>query len=184
MAQTFQLGPTGGGDPRLETLLSELEIARRFTVSIVRGLTADELAAKPQETRNSIGAILSHLAAAERLMQRITSLGQPFPAGTEDDRRVFAFEVEPLAGNALSAYLAHLEETRARTRALFAEHDDAWLEEPRTFFGNPANYHYYWLHLLMDEARHQGQIILMRKYLMPTADPGFDPYAGLAADAD
>lgn len=184
MAQTFRLGPTDAGNPRLETLLSELEITRRFTLSIVRDLSAAQLQTTPSAGRNSIGAILGHLAAAERLMQRITSGGEAFPAGTEDDRRVFAFETEPLAGRPLADYLEHLAATRERTRALFMEHDDAWLAEPRSFFGNPANYHYYWLHLLMDEARHQGQIVLLRKYLTPTADAAFDPYAGLAADPD
>jgi len=33
------------------------------------------------------------------------------------------------------------------------------------------------VHLLMDEARHLGQIILLRKYLLPGVDAAFDPYA-------
>jgi hypothetical protein len=54
--------------------------------------------------------------------------------------------------------------------------DGSWLRETRTFAGRPANMHYYWLHYLQDEARHTGQIILLRKHLIPGADPEFDPY--------
>lgn len=36
---------------------------------------------------------------------------------------------------------------------------------------------YYWLHFLMDEARHGGQIILLRKHLLTGADAAFDPFA-------
>lgn len=180
MAHPFKLGPQGSANPRLTTLLSELEIVRRFTLSVVRDLRPEELAAVPGAGRNSVGSVLAHVAAAERLMQRIVTGGEAFPPGTEDDRRVFAFEYDPLAGSPLDAYLEALTATRARTREVFAEREDAWLDEPRTFFGNPANYHYYWVHLLLDEGRHQGQIVLLRKYLLPSADPEFDPYAALA----
>lgn len=175
------VGSAAGANARLSTLLAELEVVRRFTRSIVRGLDGAGLAAVPEVGKNSIGALLSHLVAAESLMRRITTGGEAFPAGTEEEQRVFSFAVDPLAGSDLDAYLERLDESRDATRAVFAARDDAWLDTPRTFFGNPANYHYYWFHYLLDEGRHQGQIILLRKYLVPGADAAFDPYAGLAA---
>lgn len=178
---SLQLGTDTSKNARLATLLGELEVARRFTRSIVRDLSAADLAAAPGEGKNSIGAVLSHLIAAEALMRRVTSGVPPFPADSEEEGRAFQFGGDPLAGSELSVYLERLEEARAKTRALFADKDDAWLDTPRTFLGNPANYHYYWFHLLLDEGRHQGQMILLRKYLIGTADAGFDPYAGLAA---
>lgn len=156
-------------------------MARLFTLSIVRDASVGDLAAVPSAGKNSIGAVLSHLAAAEGLMRRVTTGQEPFPAGTESERQAFGFVLDPLAGSDSGAYLEQLERSRQLTRELFAERDDAWLDTPRTFLRNQANYHYYWLHLLLDEARHQGQIILLRKYLIGDADEGFDPYAGLAA---
>ncbi len=177
----FQLGPRPGPNPRASTLLSELEMARLFTLSIVRGLSAEQLAASPIAGKNAIGSVLSHLTAAEGVMQRITTGGQPFPDEAEEDKRAFGFEGDPLVGQGLDAYLERLEARRARTREIFAERDDAWLDEPRSFLGNPGNHHYYWFHLLLDEARHQGQMILLRRYLLPDADLEFQPYVGLAA---
>ena len=55
-----------------------------------------------------------------------------------------------------------------------------WLASPRSFFGMAANNHYYWTHFLLDESRHTGQIILIRKYLLDASDAEFQPYAALA----
>ena len=177
----MQLGTDAGPRARLVALLGELEVARRFTRSIVRDISAEDLAAVPGVGKNSIGAVLSHLIAAEALMRRVTTGVPPFPADSEEEGRAFQFAGDPLAGSDLSVYLERLEEARAKTKALFADKDDTWLDTPRTFLGNPANYHYYWFHLLLDEGRHQGQMILLRKYLIAGADAEFDPYAGLAA---
>lgn len=48
----FQLGPTDSAKPMLSALLKELEMARRFTVSVARDLTAEELAARPVAGKN------------------------------------------------------------------------------------------------------------------------------------
>lgn len=180
----FQLGPTDSEKPKLSALLKELEMARRFTLSVARDLTAEQLAATPVAGKNTIGSVLSHLAAAETVMQRVTTLGEAFPEGTESEREVFGFVRDPLKGSELAAYVAALTEVRDRTKEIFAERDDDWLEQPRTFLFNPANFHYYWFHLILDEARHQGQMILLRKYLTEGADPDFNPYSGLAAKSE
>lgn len=53
------------------------------------------------------------------------------------EQQTFGFEIDPLAGSELGAYVEHL-----------------------------------------GRARHQGQIILLRKYLIDGADADFDPYQG------
>ena len=173
------VGPTAGRAPHLEVLTRALTSSRHFLLSAVRDADAATLAAQPPHGGNTIGQLLVHVAAAERLFQNLTGRGTHFGDDEGDFVRAFRFEADPLAGSGLDAYLAHLEEVRAATTALFAARDDAWLAEPRTFAGRPSTTHYYWLHLLMDEARHTGQIILLRKYLLPDADGAFDPYGGL-----
>src|SRR5690606_14158409 len=96
----FLIG-SSGANPRLAALLQELEMARLFTLSSVRDASVEDLAAVPGAGRNSIGAVLSHLAAAEGLMRRVTSGQEPFPPGTERERQVFGFELDPLAGGEL-----------------------------------------------------------------------------------
>jgi uncharacterized damage-inducible protein DinB len=173
------VGPTAGRAPHLEVLTRALTSSRHFLLSAVRDADAAMLAAKPPYGGNTIGQLLVHLAAAERLFQNLTGRGTGFGEDEGDTDRAFRFAEDPLAGRGLDAYLAHLAEVRGATLALFAARDDGWLAEPRTFAGHPSTTHYYWLHLLMDEARHTGQIILLRKYLLGMADAAFDPYGGL-----
>jgi uncharacterized damage-inducible protein DinB len=173
------VGPMRGRAPQLEALTTMLTSTRRFTTSAVRGLDADTLAALPPYAGNSIGTLLVHLAAAERLIHNITGRGERFGDHEAAFARAFRFEEDPLRGRALEAYLDHLAEVRTGTLALLANRDDAWLATPRTFGGRPSTTHYYWHHLILDEARHTGQIVLLRKYLLPGAEPAFDPYAGI-----
>lgn len=175
----FVVGPSSGAQPRLEALWSQLGHSRRFLLSAVRDLSAADLAARPAPALNAIGAILSHVAAAEWMFANMTAYGRTFDADEEELRRAFWYEADPLAGGGIDAYQAHLAAVRERTRSVFVAKDDAWLEGERSFFGAPSNNHYYWTHLLMDEARHTGQVILIRKYLLPSPDPEFKPYAGL-----
>lgn len=175
----FLVGAAEGRAPRLETLGSQMDACRRFLISAVRGMEADELAAEPGPTRNTVGGLLSHLAGAERMFQLLTSEGRGFGPDDEEAADAFWYRRDPLKGQGLEAYLAHLAAVRQGTRALFEARDDAWLDDPRTFGGRPANVHYFWTHLLMDEARHTGQVILLRKYLLPGASPDFEPYGGL-----
>ncbi len=173
------VGPTHGRAPQIEALASMLTSTRRFTASAVRDLDAAALAAPPPYGGNSIGMLLVHVAAAERMFQNITVRGVQFGEDETTFARAFRFEEDPLRGRDLEAYLAHLAQVRSATLALLAERDDAWLATPRTFGGRPSSTHYYWHHLVLDEARHTGQIVLLRKYLIEGADPTFDPYAGL-----
>lgn len=175
----FYVGPTHGQNPLLEALRRALASGRHFLHGAVRDLEAETLTAPPPWGGNTIGQLLLHVAAAERLMQRVTGEGALFGEADAGFARAFRFEGDPLAGRGVDAYLAHLAEVRAASDALFVARDDAWLAEPRTFVRRPSTNHYYWIHLLMDEARHVGQIILLRKYLLPAADAAFDPYGAL-----
>ena len=65
---------------------------------------------------------------------------------------------------------------RSETLAGMREREDAWLDEPKTFAGHPANTRHYWRRLLLDQARRTGQIILIRKDPIDEAEPEFHPY--------
>jgi uncharacterized damage-inducible protein DinB len=174
----FVIGPHTGAQPQVEAMVSMLQTGRRYLLSASRGLGPEQLTAVPTGVVNSIGALLSHVSAGEKMFQNLLFRG--FVFSDEEQASLapaFRFEADPLAGSEVAAYHEQLAAVRADTLALFAEVDDAWLAYATTFAGRSSNRHYYWLHYLMDEARHCGQIILLRKRLIEGAEPDFDPFA-------
>jgi uncharacterized damage-inducible protein DinB len=173
----FKIGPEAGVRPLVETLVSLLSTSRHYLLNAARNLTAESLDEVPTGPLNSLGSLLVHVAAAETMFQNITFHGRQFGPDEEDLRQAFRFERNPLAGSEMDAYRDLLVRTHRRTVSLLAGVDDDWLAEPTTFRGKPSNRHYYWMHFMLDEARHTGQLILIRKRLLGAADASFDPYA-------
>jgi hypothetical protein len=174
----FLITSREGYAPRVGLLVAELASSRHYLLRASRELTPALLDAAPGTARNTMGALLAHLDAAENMFQRITFESRMF--NDEEKARYgqyFEFEGGVRSrGRTIEAYHADLAETRERTLAGLRSRDDAWLDTPRTFMKQPSNTFYYWLHYLMDEARHTGQIILVRKHLVAGADPDFEPY--------
>jgi len=175
----FVIGEREGYDLRIGTLVSQLQNARHYLLRAARNLSQEELDASPGAAPNTIGSILAHLDAAENMFQRITFEDRRF--NDEESLRYqpyFEFEGgERSHGLPLDAYVDALRETRARTLEGMSRRSDGWLDTPKTFMKQPANVFYYWFHFLLDEARHTGQVILIRKHLVKGADPDFYPYS-------
>lgn len=176
----FLIGPDDGSQPKRDTLVSLLASSRHFLLSATRGLSQQELDAEPRGVPNTIGALVAHVVAAETMFQNLTFHGTRLGDEQKHLAASFAFEWNHLAGQELAAYRHALDATRGETLRLLGGVDDDWLARPTTFMGGPSNVHYYWMHLIQDEARHTGQIILVRKYLLPTSDPAFNPYVAPA----
>ena len=166
-----------GDRPRLEVLISQLASARHYLLNAARDLSAGQLDAQTAGCPNTIGSLLAHVAAAETMFQNITGQGRQFSEEEEDLKQAFRFERNPLAGQEIAAYGDLLWTAHEASAGLLRTKEDSWLDTANTFAGRPSNFHYYWTHLLMDECRHTGQIILIRKHLMPGHDPSFHPYA-------
>lgn len=172
----FLIAPAAHEEPLMGTLLAMMRNVRHYLHTATRGLDAAALDAVPDPVRNGIGDLLAHLAAAETMICNITVHGRRFADDEADFEAAFRFERNPLAGREVAAYHEHLAAVRARTLEALAAKDDAWLLEPRTFFGQASNNLYYLFHMIQDEARHTGQIILLRKHVIAGADPDFQPY--------
>lgn len=173
----FLIAPATHDEPLTSTLFAMMRNVRHYLHTATRELDTQALDAVPTGLHNSIGALLAHIAAAERMILNITVHGRRFSDDEADFAAAFRFDDNPLAGNDISTYHEHLAAVRARTLELLQPKDDAWLLEPKTFFGQPSNTLYYLFHMIQDEARHTGQIILLRKHLLPNADPEFQPYS-------
>jgi uncharacterized damage-inducible protein DinB len=145
-----------------------LAYARQTTLTAVEGLTMAELDHLHDDSSNSIGALLAHVAAVERGYQHIgfderpptaeetAALEPALTLGAEARRR--------LRGKSLEHYVHELSEARRVTLAGLAARDDEWFEQ--SLRAAPAmNAHWAWFHVAEDEINHRGQIRWLRTRL-------------------
>ena len=157
-----------GYTPGIGRLVGMLSYARSTTLIAVDGLTVADLDHLQDEQSNSIGALLSHIAAVERSYQVLTFeerllsaeenalLGIALKLGDEA-RRV-------LRGYPLEHYLNALLAVRQETLKALAARDDEWLD--RSVAQAPKiNAHWAWFHVAEDEINHRGQNRWLRSRL-------------------
>jgi uncharacterized damage-inducible protein DinB len=150
--------------------------ARQTTLAAVEGLSIAELDHLQDDSSNSIGALLAHIAAVERGYQCVT-----FEERTPSAREQAAWEPALTLGaegrrlvrnEPLERYVHELSEARRLTLEGLAARDDTWLE--RTRRAAPAmNAHWAWFHVAEDEIHHRGQIRWLRARLGSAAPGGF-----------
>lgn len=165
---SLRIAPIPGFTPTIGRLVGMLAYARQTLLAAVGGLSRDDLDHLHDASSNSIGALLAHAVAVERVYQLLTfEARQPSAAeaaawspaldlGDEGRRR--------LRGRELPSYVDELTETRRITLAALAERDDAWLEAP-VATAPQMNAHWAWFHVAEDEINHRGQIRWLRARL-------------------
>ncbi len=163
----FVIGDRPGCTPQVGRLVAMMSY-RHTTLTDVEGLGVQELDYRHDEQSNTIGALLSHIAAVEFWYQASTFDGRELDAAEMREWGAALDLGEPakleIRGHDLDFYRATLERVRATTFAELARRDDAWLEEQAPFWkGQPANNYFKWFHVLEDELSHRGQIRWLRK---------------------
>jgi uncharacterized damage-inducible protein DinB len=172
--QTFR--PTiqvpSGYSPAVGHLVSMLRLARFETVRLVESLSVADLAHQHDERSNSIGALLSHLAAVERAFQIISFEERPLTQAEEANLTVGLSLGQPLVeavrGRTAADLLTDLEAIRVSTTQALSERDDTWLTH-QPVEGDEMNQHWIWFHVLEDEIRHGGQIAWLKTRLPSSA---------------
>jgi uncharacterized damage-inducible protein DinB len=164
----YRILPLPGYTPTIGRLVAMLSYARQTTLGAVEGLTREQLDHLHDERSNSIGALLAHMAAAERWYQLVTFEDRK-PAAAEDDALSAALKLgdegrREIRGHELQFYLDQLRRTREATLAALAERDDVWLEAPLRVAPH-LNAHWAWFHVAEDEVNHRGQIRWLRARL-------------------
>jgi uncharacterized damage-inducible protein DinB len=145
-----------------------LNYARKTTLAAVDGLSVAELDHLQDDTSNSIGALLAHIAAVERGYQLIT-FEEREPSAQENATWEAALKLgaegrRVLRNKPLEHYVHDLNEVRRVTLDALAARDDAWLEQP--LLAAPAmNAHFAWFHVAEDEISHRGQMRWLRSRL-------------------
>ncbi|WP_228054841.1 DinB family protein [Kordia antarctica] len=167
--QTYIIGKREGYSPQVGTLISMLNNLSSRVERVVKNLDQREIDHLHDEKANSIGALIMHLAAAEKIYQLYTFENRGFneeeekfwgPALNLDDAGREAFK-----GKDVDYYLNIYKEVRAKTLEEFKKLDDNWLAKIRP--GSTDNNHYYWFHVMEHQSSHLGQILFLRKRIPP-----------------
>ena len=170
----YVIGDIPGFTPQIARLVSMMNYVRSTTLQAVSSLGVDELDYLHDPQSNSIGALLSHIAAAEAGYQVATFDGRDL---TADERAQWGAAIDlgdaakgEIRGYALDHYLGRLAEVRAKTLAELGQRDDRWLDE-ETAFGNGqrVNNYFKWFHVIGHEINHRGQIRWLRSRATKTS---------------
>ena len=167
------LGPRAGFSPQMGTLVSMLTWMRGPVVSAVKGLTPKQLDYLHDAKANTIGALLLHLAATERLYQIHTFEERPWGDWDEETKKRWIVPMnldqqarKSIKGNDLVYYLETLKTVREQTLHQLQKRDDAWLMKVDPDFGwGPTNNLCKWFHVCEHESHHNGQIKWLRSRL-------------------
>lgn len=154
-----------------------MEYTRYTTLIEIENLTVQQLDYRVDGKGNSIGALLKHIAALEKLYQVITFDNRDDFNDKEKAEWQAALDfgeyLDHIMGNNLDYYLEILQNVRKKTLMEFSKRDDRWLFKKlplSTIFGTvftpddpPSSNYFCWFHLFEDELNHRGQIRLIRK---------------------
>jgi len=165
----FLIGDVPGFTPQISRLVSMMNYVRHTTLSAVAGLEVGELDYLHDVQSNSIGALLSHIAAAEVGYQAATFYARDLN-GEERNEWGAALDLgerarREIRGRELDYYLSRLEQVRMKTLAELGRREDQWLEEQTSFgSGQSVNNYFKWFHVFGHELNHRGQIRWLRRH--------------------
>jgi len=163
----YLVGDVPGFTPQVGRLVSMLNYVRHTTLAAVVGLELAELDYLHDAQSNSIGALLSHIAAAEAGYQAVTFYGRELDAREKEEwgaaLALGDSARREIRGHELAYYASRLEQVRATTLLELGRRDDKWLQEEATFGnGQRVNNYFKWFHVLGHELNHRGQIRWLR----------------------
>lgn len=166
----YTIKPLAGFTDKIGELAFMLEHSRSVTLNDVKELQRSELDYITDAGGNSIGALLAHIAAIEKVHQLISFEDRDF---TKEEWEQWGPAIElgdkartEITGNALEEYIKQLEQIRSATFDKLRSKDDRWLYEERYWpNGVPYNNYYLWFHVMEDEINHRGQIRAIKRLL-------------------
>ncbi|HZE13527.1 MAG TPA: DinB family protein [Chthoniobacterales bacterium] len=166
------LGPRDGFSPQVGTLVSMLNWMRASILQPVQALTMAQLDHLHDEKANSIGALLLHLAAIERLYQINTFEGKKWGDVKSETEKAWGAAArlgdegrKSIKGHELAYYLGKLREVREHTLAELRKRDDTWLMQIDSSAGEPTNNYCKWFHVCEHESHHNGQVTWLKARL-------------------
>lgn len=168
-ARPMEIVAEDGYTPQMGVLVSMLDAMKERVEGSVQNHSVYELDYLMDEKANSIGALIMHLAAAEKLYQVMTFEGRYF---NEEEEELWAAALdlgdsgrETFKDHEVAYYLDLYDKVRAKTKEELAKRDDKWLQEEIPGAGM-TNF-YGWFHVMEHQSSHLGQILLLQKRIKP-----------------
>jgi uncharacterized damage-inducible protein DinB len=131
----------------------------------VKDLSISETDFLLDENANSIGTLIMHLAATEKMYQVRTFENRVF---NEEEEKEWSTAMsmgkeaqEKYNGKDIKEYLKVYKEVRQTTLEFLKDKDDAWLTTIYKEWN--MNYHWAWYHVMEHQSSHLGQILLISK---------------------
>ena len=167
------IGPKKGYSPQIGTLVSMMTWMRSALLRSVKGMSQKDLDYLFDANSNTIGSLLMHLAATDRIYQVNTFEGDSLKDLPNSYKEKWGAAMElgdaarkAIKGHGLDYYLTLLNETREQTLAQFRKRDDDWLlAVDKTWGWGPTNNYCKWFHVCEHESNHNGQIKFLKKRL-------------------
>src|SRR5215470_2380041 len=167
------IGPKKGYSPQIGTLVSMMTWMRSAVLRSVKGTSQKDLDYLFDANSNTIGSLLMHLAATDRIYQVNTFEGDSLKDLPNSYKEKWGAAMElgdaarkAIKGHDLGYYLNLLSETRGQTLAEFRKRDDDWLLAVDKSWGwGPTNNYCKWFHVCEHESNHNGQIKFLKKRL-------------------
>lgn len=155
---------------KIGELVCMLEHTREITFNEISSLRQNELDYIGNDTSNSIGALLLHIASIE-FVHLIIAFKNRDLGNHEQLKWVTALELGDKArvsikDRSLDYYLKELNLVRENTLIQLKSKTDSWLyEEKQWENGISYNNYYLWFHVMEDEINHRGQIRTIKRLL-------------------
>ncbi|MEK7016963.1 DinB family protein [Bacillus sp. FSL R9-9410] len=165
----YRVKSVDGYTKNIGELVSMLEHTRAVTLQEIESLSVEQLDLIMPSGGNSIGALLKHIAAIEKVHQLISFQNRDF---TKEELEIW--EDALYLGEAgrsirvceIQYYEQLLQKVREETLEYLRQRDDEWLMSERKWpNGVVYNQYYLWFHVLEDEISHRGQIKMLKDKL-------------------
>ncbi|MGZ7147718.1 DinB family protein [Bacillus sp. BC08] len=165
----YRIRSVDGYTKNIGELVSMLEHTRAVTLQEIKDLSVEQLDLIMPSGGNSIGALLKHIAAIEKVHQLISFQERDF---TKEELEIWEDALylgetgRIIRGHDIQHYVQLLQSVREESLKYLSEQDDEWLMSERKWPNDVAyNQHYLWFHVLEDEINHRGQIRMMKNKL-------------------
>ncbi|WP_017186586.1 DinB family protein [Alkalibacillus haloalkaliphilus] len=166
----YRIKPKANYSEKIGELVCMLEHSRDVTLSEISNFKKSDLDYLPNDSSNSIGSLLSHIASIE-FVHQVVSFEKRGLTNDEYLKWGAALELgdkarEVIRNHSIDYYLAELSQVREKTLTYLKSKEDSWLFEENKW-GNGVSYnnHYLWFHVMEDEINHRGQIRAIKRLL-------------------
>lgn len=168
-----KIGNVPGASPKIGDMISMLEDLKARVERTVKNMSQYEIDYLHDEEANRIGALVMHLAAAEKYYQVFTFENREF---NEEEKKMWNAALnldqggrDEFKGHDVQYYLDIYNEVRAKTISELKKRDDAWFAEVQQRYDWTNQY--CWFHVMEHQSSHLGQILFLKKRIQPQQKP-------------